>query len=312
MMDDEVALPLIRLWCEGLEDPNPVYYDDGVARESGFDGIIAPSPMIMVWSGRAEWTPWGTTPSTAEEFRAESSDFPHSVGLGSVQIHRRPLVLGERLAVHQFVNPPSEAHETERGFGQRQGRLTCLRDASGDEVASIEFEALRLGIPDADDAQEPALPPMPRFEGPPASPASAAEEGQVLPELAMPVTFKRCIKWVAASRDFFEVHHDAEYARRMGAPDMYIGIHFFHGLVGRYITDWTGPRAFLQRMDFRHWGRCFPGETALVSGRIKSLTRERGDSLADLEIAVGCERGRLYDVAATVSLRGARRKSAPT
>lgn len=302
LMEDEVALSRIRLWCEVLEDANPVYYDEDVARANGFERIIAPPAMVLSWSMRAEWRPTGAVPTMAERFANESSEFPHIVGLRSTQVHSRPLLLGEWLTVDRFVRPLSDPQETERGFGRRQVHYTSLRDESGREVSGIEFEALRLPMPDVPAAEEIALAEMPELDGAPAGSVVEAENGQVLPPLTIPVTFKRCIKWVAASRDFFEVHHDRDYARRAGAPDMYIGVHFFQGLVGRYVTDWAGPAGFLRRMEFKQWGRCFPGETATVVGRVRALRHENGRALAELEIAAGCDRGKLYDALATVSV----------
>jgi acyl dehydratase len=300
-MRDEVALAMIRLWCEVIEDANPVYYDADVARANGFPGIIAPPAMILTWFYPAEWSPTGGGARTAETLKRDLPDFPHSVGLRSVQTHARPLVLGERLTASELVAPPSAPQPTERGFGPRQVRYRSLVDEAGTEASGIEYETLRMAMPDGDDHEEVALAPMPRYDGVPAGSARDAEAGQVLPSLALPLTLKRCIKWVGASRDFFEAHLDGDYARRTGARDLYVGIHFFYALVGRAITDWTGPAGFVERMEFTHWGRCFPGETASVTGRVAAVRRAERTVL-DLEIAAGCERGKLYDVRASVGL----------
>jgi len=297
-MDDPVCLAMIRLWCEVLEDKNPVYYDEAVARANGFDGIIAPPPMIMAWMNRAEWTPAGPVPSFSEGLKGDSADYPHGAGLMSVQNHSRPLIVGERLMVHQFLSELSEASDSPRGFGCRQRRYVGLRDQRGDEISNIEFTTLRMKTAAP---HEPPLPPMPHFAGSEADPAHA-EVGQVLPGLEMLISYKRCIKWVAASRDYYEVHLDPNYARQTGAKDLYIGVHFFQGLVGRFITDWTGPRGFLRRMEFAQGGRCFPGETATVVGRVVSVRQENATTVVELDIVVGCDRGRVYDARATVSL----------
>jgi len=111
-----------------------------------------------------------------------------------------------------------------------------------------------------------------------------------------------CVKWVAATCDFYEVHLDAAYARQTGARDLYIGVHFFQGLVGRYVTDWTGPSGRLRRMDLAQEGRCFPGENATVAGRVAPFRHDCDGIDVELDISVGCERGRLYDVRAAVRL----------
>jgi hypothetical protein len=310
-MDDEISRAVIRLWCETLEDANPVYYDDALALAYGYPGIICPPTMLMLWCTRAEWTPQGPVPTLAEMFRDNVPEFPHAVGLRSSHVHSRPLQLGERLTVHQFVNPPSPERLTERGPGRSVVRFHSLRDEDGQEIASLEIESVRMRLPAAPSDQDIELPAMPQWSNQPATAQTSPEPlqsgarpevGDLLPALSTVVTYKRFIKWVAATRDFFEAHHDRDYARSRGAPDMYIGVHFFHGLVGRFMTDWTGPDGFLRRMDFRSWGRCFPGETVTVVGRVTGVRNEVDGTYVDLEIACGCARGKLYDAVASVQL----------
>jgi N-terminal half of MaoC dehydratase len=318
LMDDEISRAVIRLWCEVLEDANPMYYDDNFAAGTPAGAIIAPPAMIMIWCTRAEWTPSGRVPTIAEYFRDNVPGYPHSIGLSSRHRHSRPLRLGERLTVHQFVNPPTEEETTVRGRGRRVIRYNSLRDQAGNEIASLEIESLRIRRPEDAAYHDDALPAMPAWSqrpeiawAPEAGPVAEAEAGAVLYPLITVVTYKRFIKWVAATRDFFEAHHDRDYATKLGAPDMYIGVHFFHGLVGRFITDWTGPTGLLRTMDFRSYGRCFPNETVTVVGRVAPAPAVGGPAgspepedraLIDIEIAIGCERGKLYDAAAAVSI----------
>ncbi|WP_069743743.1 hypothetical protein [Streptomyces sp. EN23] len=54
-----------------------------------------------------------------------------------------------------------------------------------------------------------------------------------------------------ASRDYQDVHHDAELAREKGSPDIFMNIFTTNGLVGRYITDHFGPAAVLRKVAIR-------------------------------------------------------------
>ena len=47
---DPVNLPMINNWVEAMQDANPVYTDESAAREAGFDGLVAPPAMTMVWT----------------------------------------------------------------------------------------------------------------------------------------------------------------------------------------------------------------------------------------------------------------------
>ncbi len=47
---DPVNLPMIRHWVDALDDRNPVYLDEEVARASRFGGIVAPPAMLQAWT----------------------------------------------------------------------------------------------------------------------------------------------------------------------------------------------------------------------------------------------------------------------
>ena len=296
-MDDDVSLSMIRLWCEVLEDANPIYYDADAARALGYDGIVAPPPMVMAWTNEAEWSPHkGARESFSGSLALESPDFPYGVGLSSVQSHSRPLRLGERLAVHEFHSRLSSPFQSRRGYGCEQRRLLSLRDDASREAQSIEFRTLRMPAPSAPGArQEPALAPYVPYTGPGgAFSLGTAEIGNVLPEFGTSISLKRCIKWVAASRDYNEVHLDSDFARRTGAAGLYMGVHFFQGLVYRYVTDWTGPSAFLSRMEFTQFGRVYPGEEVVLSGTVAGVGTLEGRPSIDVQVRAGCDRGQLY------------------
>jgi acyl dehydratase len=301
-MRDEVALAMVRLCCEAVEDANPVYRDADIARASGFEGVIAPPSAAFCWCIPAEWSPVGEAFDLSAEVKNEPRGRSHPVSLRSVVANSRPLRLGERLIVHYFANPLSDPQHTKRGFGRLKVQHWALRDESGAQVSSVEIETVLPRVSEPGIGQEIPLAAMPQFEGTEAADPTNVEPGEVLPKLRMSASLKRNIKWIAASRDFTPVHHDSEFARRMGAHDLYFPMHFFYALVGRCITDWTGPSGFLERMEFEHWGRCFPGETALVEGRVVAVNREPSGEVVRLEIAAGCERGKLYDAFATVRI----------
>ena len=44
-----------------------------------------------------------------------------------------------------------------------------------------------------------------------------------------------------ASRDYQDVHHDPVLAKDRGSKDIFMNILTTNGLVGRYVTDWSGP-----------------------------------------------------------------------
>lgn len=66
--------------------------------------------------------------------------------------------------------------------------------------------------------------------------------GDELAPLEIAVTRTLIVAGAIASRDYQDVHHDAELAREKGSPDIFMNILTTNGLVGRYVTDRLGPR----------------------------------------------------------------------
>jgi uncharacterized protein len=46
---DPVNIPMIRHWVDALDDRNPVYLDEAVAKATRFGGIVAPPAMLQTW-----------------------------------------------------------------------------------------------------------------------------------------------------------------------------------------------------------------------------------------------------------------------
>ncbi|MEV7417440.1 MaoC family dehydratase [Streptomyces sp. NPDC089919] len=95
--------------------------------------------------------------------------------------------------------------------------------------------------------------------------------GDVLPPLEIPVTRTLIVAGAIASRDYQDVHHDAELAREKGSPDIFMNILTTNGLVGRYVTDRLGPRAVLRRMAIRLGAPNYPGDTMTLTGTVVAV-----------------------------------------
>ncbi|UQX05067.1 MaoC family dehydratase [Streptomyces sp. RerS4] len=95
--------------------------------------------------------------------------------------------------------------------------------------------------------------------------------GDALPPLEIPVTRTLIVAGAMASRDYQDVHHDAESAREKGSPDIFMNILTTNGLVGRYITDHLGPRAVLRKVAIRLGAPNYPGDTMTLTGTVTAL-----------------------------------------
>ena len=106
-------------------------------------------------------------------------------------------------------------------------------------------------------------------------------EGDELPILDIPITTTAIVAGAIASRDYQDVHHDAELARQRGSKDVFMNILTTNGYVGRYVTDWAGPDATLKKVAIRLGAPNYPGDTMLMTGRVKSKGAE---GLVEVEI----------------------------
>ncbi|MBO8188820.1 MaoC family dehydratase [Streptomyces spirodelae] len=141
------------------------------------------------------------------------------------------------------------------------------------------------------------------------TPPPQPREGEELPPLEIPVTRTLIVSGALASRDFQDVHHDAEAARAKGSPDLFMNILTTNGLVGSYITRWAGPHAVLRKVAIRLGAPNHPGDTMALSGRVTAVTPPGPDAPpgegATVEVAVrGANRlGQHVTGTVTVTLR---------
>ncbi|WP_405841825.1 MaoC family dehydratase [Streptomyces sp. NBC_01518] len=98
--------------------------------------------------------------------------------------------------------------------------------------------------------------------------------GEELPPLEIEITRTLIVAGAVASRDYQDVHHDAEAARQKGSPDIFMNILTTNGLVGRYITDHFGPGAILRKVAIRLGAPNYPGDTMVLTGRIEETDGE--------------------------------------
>jgi acyl dehydratase len=112
-------------------------------------------------------------------------------------------------------------------------------------------------------------------------------EGEELGALVLPITRTLIVSAALASRDYQDVHHDAELARRRGSKDIFMNILTTNGLVGRYVTDWTGPGGLLRDVSIRLGAPNYPDDTMTLTGTVRALLGPEPDGRRGLvQVAV--------------------------
>lgn len=101
--------------------------------------------------------------------------------------------------------------------------------------------------------------------------AADVQVGDRLPPLQVPLDRTLIVATAVASRDYQDVHHDPDLARRGGSPDIFMNILTSNGFVGRFVTDWAGPAAVLQAVRIRLGAPNYPGDTMELTGEVTAL-----------------------------------------
>jgi acyl dehydratase len=110
--------------------------------------------------------------------------------------------------------------------------------------------------------------------------------GDALDPLEIPLTRTLIVAGAIASRDYQDVHHDPELARRRGSPDIFMNILTTNGFVGRFVTDWAGPGAVLEAIAIRLGAPNYPGDTMRLTGAVTDVGPVGADGRGTVTVAV--------------------------
>ena len=175
------------------------------------------------------------------------------------------------------------------------------------EVDGMSHRDLAIGMPvelvwktiDEDDGRGgpglvvPAFAPAPGALPAPPPPPCVLEDvvvGTELPGFDVEMTPTFIVSAALASRDFEEVHHDAEIARARGSEDLFPNILTSNGLALRIVTDWLGPDAVVERAAVRLGLPAYVGEVLEMRAEVTRVTPRPETGDGEVEVAV---RGRI-------------------
>jgi acyl dehydratase len=110
-------------------------------------------------------------------------------------------------------------------------------------------------------------------------------EGDTLEPLAFPLTVYRLVMAAGANRDFNAIHHNSEYARQSGAPDMYANTLFLQGMWERAIRHYIGLAGVIRRQTgFRMRIFNTVGDTVVVKAKVHKKWREGAVGFVEIDI----------------------------
>jgi acyl dehydratase len=102
--------------------------------------------------------------------------------------------------------------------------------------------------------------------------------GDTIPTLSYDVTPTTVVLGALASRDWRPMHHDYDFAvNRNGLDNIFLNTPNQAAWFERYITDWTGPKGRLGRMQFRMKKSVFPGDEMHLDGVVEQVETDDTD-----------------------------------
>lgn len=121
--------------------------------------------------------------------------------------------------------------------------------------------------------------------------SSEVAVGDELPVFELPVTSTVIVAGAIASRDFMPAHHDPNFAKGQGAPDIFMNILTTNGYVSRFITDWAGPHAFVRKIAIRLGAPAIPGQALRFTGQVTSTSRVGDECVIEVAIRAANDLG---------------------
>jgi acyl dehydratase len=113
------------------------------------------------------------------------------------------------------------------------------------------------------------------------------QAGDPLPPVDFPLTVYRLVMEAGACRDFNSIHHNSEYAKSTGAPEMYAATSFLLGMWERTVREYIGLGGTIRSIRGFRMKKFNPvGTTTTVQGEVRSVSAS-----GVAELAVWCENG---------------------
>jgi hypothetical protein len=111
---------------------------------------------------------------------------------------------------------------------------------------------------------------------------------------------------VSGSQDFYEVHHDPDFARAGGHRDIFYNTGFTRACLSRLLTDWVGDDGWVKKLRFEMRRMNMNGDTMRLRGKVAGKREVPGaDNEVDIELWVENDReGITTPASATVTLPG--------
>ncbi len=116
-------------------------------------------------------------------------------------------------------------------------------------------------------------------------------QGTALPPLVKETSVTQLVEYAGASRDFYIIHHDRDYARSVGLPDIIIQGSLKAAFLGQLVTDWIGEWGTLKQLAVQYRGIDVPGKPLTAKGTVIKKYVQDGANYVECEIWIENQNG---------------------
>ena len=111
------------------------------------------------------------------------------------------------------------------------------------------------------------------------------EVGQEIPSsYSLKLDATRFSLQVSGTQDYYPVHHDRDFARAQGVPDIFMNTGFLTAATGRLLTDWMGPEGWLSKYRIEMRKMNLLGDTMTVKGKVTDKYIREGLHCVDADV----------------------------
>jgi acyl dehydratase len=239
--------------------------------------------MLHVWTmpGLEPDRPYTAGPSRTgdldEDVRVKLAELGYSGTMAAAinQDFLAPVAVGDRLAAEDEYVAVSAEKQTHLGPGFfLTSQTTYSVDAT--MVGRLMTAVFHFAPRPLESVAAPLPAPAPLPARPePATPVGLGPDVTYGP-VTVPMTPTQIIAGAVATRDFYPVHHDRDFARAHGNADFLLNSLTTNGLLARIVGEWTS-QAPLLALSTRIVAPAYVHDELTVTGQVSALSPDRAE-----------------------------------
>ncbi|MQY30268.1 fused (3R)-hydroxyacyl-ACP dehydratase subunits HadA/HadB [Nocardia aurantia] len=288
----EVGREKVREYARAVQDYHPVHWDESVASEYGYDGLLAPLSFISLVGILAQ--------RKLFEHVVTGYDLSQIMQTDQILEFHRPIQVGDRLLCDVYLHSFRQAFGGDiivtKNIVTSRGELvlttyTTLIGRSGTDIDPNLTDAVRnvlmQGTPEAPDDPHSAPPVTDELEDVRAPAAKSSGRalrfedvaaGQELPARIVRLTRGDLVNYAGVSGDPNPIHWSDGVAKLVGLDNCVAHGMLTMGLGGGFVTSWLGDPGAVKEYNVRFTSPVYvPADAAAeieYTGKVKSVDPE--------------------------------------